>query len=91
MKLVAVGTVAFDSIETPFEKRDLVIGGAATYITISASQFLENSGLVSVIGDDFPVSMLQQLSQRGIDQTGLQRKQGEKSLHWSGKYHLDIN
>lgn len=91
MKLVAVGTVAFDSIETPFEKRDLVIGGAATYITISASQFLENSGLVSVIGDDFPASMLQQLSQRGIDQTGLQIKQGEKSFYWSGKYHLDMN
>jgi len=91
MKLVAVGTVAFDSIETPFEKRDYVIGGAATYITLSASHFVENSGLVSVIGEDFPQSMLDNLSQRGIDQKGLQVKVGEKSFYWSGKYHFDMN
>lgn len=91
MKLVAVGTVAFDSIETPFEKRDYVIGGAATYITLSASHFVGNSGLVSVIGEDFPQSMLDNLSQRGIDQKGLQVKVGEKSFYWSGKYHFDMN
>jgi sugar/nucleoside kinase (ribokinase family) len=91
MKLVAVGTVAFDSIETPFEKRDYVIGGAATYIALSASQFVNQSGMVSVIGDDFPKSMLDQLSGRGVDLTGLQVKQGEKSFYWSGKYHFDMN
>jgi sugar/nucleoside kinase (ribokinase family) len=91
MKLVAVGTVAFDTIETPFEKRDYVIGGAATYIALSASQFVNQSGMVSVIGDDFPKSMLDQLSGRGVDLTGLQVKQGEKSFYWSGKYHFDMN
>lgn len=91
MKLVAVGTVAFDSIETPFEKRDFVIGGAATYITLSASHFVANSGLVSVIGEDFPQAMLKELEARGIDQAGLQVKVGEKSFYWSGKYHLDMN
>ncbi|MFM7725218.1 MAG: PfkB family carbohydrate kinase, partial [Flavobacteriales bacterium] len=90
-RLVAVGTVAFDSIETPFTKMDRVIGGAATYITLCASHFVNASGLVSVVGDDFPQSMLDEMSKRGIDQGGLQIKQGEKSFYWSGKYHYDMN
>jgi chromosome partitioning protein len=61
MNLVAVGTVAFDSIETPFAKKDRVIGGAATYITLAASHFVKNSGLISVIGDDFPADMLEEM------------------------------
>ena len=81
MKLVAVGTVAFDSIETPFETRDFVVGGAATYITLSASHFVSNSGLVSVIGEDFPQAMLKEMESRGIDQAGLQLKVGEKSFY----------
>jgi sugar/nucleoside kinase (ribokinase family) len=89
--LVAVGTVAFDSIETPFAKMDHVIGGAATYITLCASHFVKESGLVSVVGDDFPKSMLDEMTKRGIDQGGLQIKQGEKSFYWSGKYHYDMN
>ena len=89
--LVAVGTVAFDSIETPFAKMDRVIGGAATYITLCASHFVNASGLVSVVGDDFPQSMLDEMTKRGIDQGGLQIKQGEKSFYWSGKYHYDMN
>ncbi|MFN6379584.1 MAG: PfkB family carbohydrate kinase [Flavobacteriales bacterium] len=91
MNLVAVGTVAFDSIETPFAKKDRVIGGAATYITLAASHFVKNSGLISVIGDDFPNEMLQEMKSRGIDQDGLQIKQGEKSFFWAGKYHYDLN
>ncbi|MFM7309338.1 MAG: PfkB family carbohydrate kinase [Flavobacteriales bacterium] len=91
MKLVAVGTVAFDSIETPFDKRERVVGGAATYITLCASHFLPGCGLVSVVGDDFPQDMLDNMTQRGIDQSGLQIKAGEKSFYWSGKYHFDLN
>lgn len=91
MNLVAVGTVAFDSIETPFAKRDKVIGGAAMYITLAASHFVKNCGLISVVGDDFPESFLGQMADRGIDQAGLQVKKGEKSFFWSGKYHYDLN
>ncbi len=91
MNLVAVGTVAFDSIETPFAKKEKVIGGAATYITLSASHFVKSSGLVSVIGDDFPSDFLEEMNNRGINQDGLQIKKGEKSFFWSGKYHYDLN
>ena len=91
MKLIAVGTVAFDSIETPFEKRDRVVGGAATYITLSVSKFIQQCGIVSVVGEDFPKDMLGKMQTRGIDQQGLQIKVGEKSFYWSGKYHFDMN
>ena len=91
MNLLAVGTVAFDSIETPFAKQDRVIGGAATYITLAASHFVKKSGLVSVVGDDFPNEFLNTMSNKGIDLEGLQIKQGEKSFFWSGKYHYDLN
>ena len=91
MSLIEVGTVAFDAIETPFGKRDKVIGGAATYIGLAASFFVDRSNLISVIGDDFPQDMLDEMSKRGIDQEGLQIKKGEKSFFWSGKYHYDMN
>lgn len=91
MNLLAVGTVAFDSIETPFAKQDRVIGGAATYITLAASHFVKKSGLVSVVGDDFPNEFLNTMSNKGIDLEGLQIKQGEKSFFWAGKYHYDLN
>ncbi|MBL0315606.1 MAG: bifunctional hydroxymethylpyrimidine kinase/phosphomethylpyrimidine kinase [Flavobacteriales bacterium] len=91
MNLIAVGTVAFDSIETPFARREKVIGGAATYITLSASHFVKSSGLISVVGDDFPQEFLDTMTSRGIDQEGLQIKKGEKSFFWSGKYHYDLN
>ncbi len=91
MKLVAVGTVAFDSIETPFAKQENVIGGAATYITLTASHFVDSSGLVSVVGEDFPADFLADMKNRGINQEGLEIKMGEKSFYWSGKYHFDMN
>lgn len=91
MKLVAVGTVAFDSIETPFDRRDRVVGGAATYITLTAAHFVRPVGLISVIGDDFPQAFLSEMERRGIDLEGLQVRQGEKSFFWSGKYHYDLN
>jgi sugar/nucleoside kinase (ribokinase family) len=91
IKLVAVGTVAFDSIETPFAKQEKVIGGAATYITLTTSHFIDHAGLVSVVGEDFPSDFLADMKNRGIDQEGLEIKLGEKSFYWSGKYHLDMN
>jgi len=91
MSLIAVGTVAFDAIETPFGKADKVVGGAATYITLAANYFVKKSNLISVIGDDFPEAFLADMKQRGIAQEGLQIKAGEKSFFWSGKYHYDLN
>lgn len=91
MKLIAVGTVAFDTIETPFDRRERVIGGAATYITLAASHFVKESGLISVVGDDFPADVLQTMEDRGIHQDGLEIKKGEKSFFWAGKYHFDFN
>ncbi|MGF1565337.1 MAG: PfkB family carbohydrate kinase [Flavobacteriales bacterium] len=91
MSLVAVGTVAFDAIETPFGKADKVVGGAATYITLAASYFVKQSHLVSVVGEDFPTEFLKGMAERGIQQEGLQIKAGEKSFFWAGKYHYDLN
>ena len=82
MSLLTVGTVAFDSIETPFGKVDKVIGGAATYICWAASYFYDDLNLVSVVGDDWPGDEIVALQNRGVDTTGLQIKAGEKSFFW---------
>ncbi len=91
MSLLIVGTVAFDAIETPFGKTDKILGGAATYIGLSASRYLKEQKLVSVVGEDFPQEHMDLLSNRGVDLKGLQIKQGEKTFFWSGKYHNDMN
>ncbi len=91
MSLLIIGTVAFDAIETPFGKSDKIVGGAATYISISASYFTDKCSLVSVVGDDFPKSMIDKFQEKGIDCTGLEIKRGEKSFFWSGKYRADMN
>jgi sugar/nucleoside kinase (ribokinase family) len=91
MSIVNVGTVAFDAIETPFGKTDKIVGGAATYISLAASFFHSPVKLVSVIGDDFDMEMLDKMKKIGIELEGLQIKKGEKSFFWSGKYHYDLN
>ena len=91
MSLLVVGTVAFDAIETPFGKTDKIVGGAASYISLSASYFTKNIGLVSVVGDDFPENFKQLLQSKSIDLSGLEVKKGEKSFFWKGKYHTDLN
>ena len=91
MSLLTVGSVAFDALETPFGKTDKIIGGAATYITLSASYFTKENNLVAVVGDDFPQSMIADLNQHGVDTEGLEIRQGEKTFFWSGKYHNDMN
>lgn len=90
-KLLVVGTVAFDDIQTPFGHAEKIIGGAATYISWAATNFTNQVGIVSVIGDDFPQSELDALSERGVNMDGLQVKVGEKSFFWAGRYHSDMN
>ncbi len=90
-KLLIVGTVAFDAIETPFGKTDKILGGAATYIGLSASHFNVKSGIVSVVGEDFPQEYLDLLTARNIDISGIEVVKGGKTFFWSGKYHNDLN
>lgn len=91
MSLVAVGTIAFDDIETPFGRAEKVVGGACTYIALAASKFVTPVQIVSVVGDDFPEEMLNDLRNRGADLDGVQIKKGEKSFFWAGRYHADMN
>ena len=90
-KLLIVGTVAFDAIETPFGKTDKILGGAGTYIGLSAAFFNLQSAIVSVVGDDFPQEYLDLLTERNIDISGLEVVKGGKTFFWSGRYHNDLN
>ena len=90
-KLLIVGTVAFDKIETPFGKTDKILGGAATFIGLSASHFDVDAGIVSIVGDDFPEGYLDMLKSKNIDTTGIEIVKGGKTFFWSGKYHNDMN
>jgi len=89
MGIVVVGTVAFDTIETPFGKGENVLGGSATYFSTSASFFTDVS-LVAVVGDDFPEEHVSFLKSREINTDGLQRIPG-KTFHWTGRYGYDLN
>ena len=90
-KLLIVGTVAFDAIETPFGKTDKILGGAGTFIGLSASHYNLQSAIVSVVGDDFPQEYIDLLTARNIDVTGLEIVKGGKTFFWSGRYHNDMN
>ena len=90
MSVLTLGTVAFDTIETPFGNSGKVVGGAASYISLAVSHFVRKQHLVSVIGEDFPQAFLSELSGRGACLNGLTRVEGGESFHWSGKYHDDM-
>ncbi len=90
-KLLIVGTVAFDAIETPFGKTDKILGGAATFIGLAAAQFSLESAIVSIVGDDFPQSYLDLLKNKGIDISGIEIVKNGKTFFWKGKYHNDLN
>lgn len=91
-KLVIVGTVAFDAIETPFGKTDKILGGAATYIGFSAANFDNvDAAAVSVVGGDFPQEYLDLLTDRGVNIDGVEIVKDGKTFFWSGKYHNDMN
>ncbi len=91
MSLVVVGSMAFDDIETPFGKSNKIIGGAATYIAWSASNFKQPIKQISVVGGDFPTEELENLRSRGVVLDGVQIKKDQRSFYWSGRYHLDMN
>ncbi len=90
-KLLIVGTVAFDAIETPFGKTDKILGGAATFIGLAASQFDVDAAIVSVVGDDLPYEYLQFLADKNIDISAIEIVKGGKTFFWSGKYRNDLN
>jgi sugar/nucleoside kinase (ribokinase family) len=91
MSLIVVGSMAFDAIETPFGKIDRIVGGSATYVAYTASNFVTPIQQVSVIGDDFPAEELEELQKRGVVLDGVEQVKGKKSFFWSGRYHLDMN
>lgn len=90
MSLLTIGTVAFDSIQTPFGGVEKVVGGACTYISWAASYFTNKINLVSIVGDDFPEHELNELKSRGVNLEGLEIKQNAKTFFWAGKYHMNM-
>jgi len=90
-KLLIVGTMACDAIETPFGKTGRILGGAGTFIGLAASQFNIDSAIVSVVGDDFPQSYMDILKNKDIDLSGVEVVKGGKTFFWEGKYHNDLN
>src|SRR5437763_533396 len=89
MSLLVVGSVALDSVETPFGKADEVLGGSATFFSASACN-LTPVQVVGVVGDDYPVDKLKPLEKRGVDFAGLERANG-RSFRWRGRYRHDLN
>jgi sugar/nucleoside kinase (ribokinase family) len=89
MSILVVGTVAFDSIETPFGSAERILGGSASYFALGAS-FFAPVRIVGVIGQDFPQEYLDLFTQRNIDLEGVKKESGD-TFHWRGRYHEDIN
>lgn len=87
--IVVVGSMAFDSIETPFGKKEKVLGGSANYFSLAASHFVPVQ-CVSVVGADFPSEHLELLAEKGVDTQGIRRAPGQ-TFHWSGRYGYDLN
>ncbi|MHC1737008.1 MAG: PfkB family carbohydrate kinase [Ignavibacteriaceae bacterium] len=91
MGLIVVGSLALDTVETPFNRIDDALGGSATYISLAASYFTAPVHLIGVVGEDFPKKYIQLLENHNIDLQGLQVVEGEKTFRWAGKYHYDLN
>src|SRR5689334_8443722 len=91
MSLIVVGTMAFDAIETPFAKTDLIVGGSATYVAYAASNFIQPIQQISIVGFDFPQEEMQELESRGVTLEGVKIVPDKKSFFWSGRYHMDMN
>ncbi|ADX67766.1 PfkB family carbohydrate kinase [Weeksella virosa] len=91
MSLLTVGTVAFDKLETPFGKTDKILGGAATFISMASSLLGVKTGIVSVVGGDFPEEYIDLLKSKNIDLSGLEIIPNGKTFFWEGKYHNDLN
>ncbi|MBS1597267.1 MAG: bifunctional hydroxymethylpyrimidine kinase/phosphomethylpyrimidine kinase [Bacteroidetes bacterium] len=91
MSLIAVGTMAYDAIETPFGKTNKIIGGSATYVAYAASNFVRPINQISIVGYDFAKEEMEALKSRGVSLEGVKIIPDKKSFFWSGKYHLDMN
>lgn len=91
MSLLTVGSVAFDKLETPFGKTDKIVGGAATFIALTASYFTKKNNLVSIVGGDFPKEMIYTFQDHGVNTEGLEVNEEGKTFFWHGKYHEDMN
>lgn len=91
MSLITLGTMAFDAIETPFGKVDKIVGGSATYVAYAASHLVKPVQQISIIGNDFPQTEIEELERRGVETEGVERVADKKSFFWSGKYHMDMN
>lgn len=91
MSVIALGTMAFDAIETPFGKIDKIVGGSATYVAYAASHLTKPIQQISIVGDDFPEEEMNDLRSRGVLLDGVEVVAGKKSFFWSGKYHMDMN
>jgi sugar/nucleoside kinase (ribokinase family) len=91
MSLLVVGSLALDTIETPFGSAVKTLGGSATYISVAASYFIQPVRLVGVVGGDFPKEDIEFLKEKEIDLEGLQIIEDGKTFHWHGKYSFDLN
>ncbi len=91
MSLLIVGTVAFDELITPFGESGKILGGSATYASLSAANFMDDIDIVSIVGEDFPEQHLSDFRERGISTQGINVVQGGKTFFWKGKYHNDMN
>jgi sugar/nucleoside kinase (ribokinase family) len=90
MSIVVVGSVAFDTLKTPFGEREKILGGSATYFSVAAS-FFTDVRVVAVVGDDFGEAEEAVFRERGIDLSDLERIAGQKSFFWKGEYGFDLN
>ena len=91
MSLIAVGTMAYDAIETPFGKTNKIVGGSATYVAYAASNFIKPVNQISIVGNDFEKKEMDELKERGVNLEGVKIITDKKSFFWSGKYHMDMN
>lgn len=91
MSLLVIGSLALDTIETPFGKAERTLGGSATFISTSASYFTDDVRLVGIVGYDFPDEEIQFLKSRKIDISGLEISESKKTFHWHGIYDFDLN
>lgn len=91
MSLLVIGSLALDTIETPFGKAEYTLGGSATFISTTASYFVDGVRLVGIVGVDFPPEEIEFLKSKGIDISGLEISKIKKTFHWHGKYHTDMN
>ena len=91
MSLLVIGSLALDTIETPFGKAERTLGGSATFISTSASYFTDQVRLVGIVGYDFPQEEIEFLKSKKIDISGLEISKTDKTFHWHGKYDFDLN